>query len=51
MFMFLKEVVTGSGSGLKDLPYTIGKLYAFAWGSWTHHHRASKVRDRALSPF
>jgi SCY1-like protein 1 len=45
MFKFLKEVVAGSGSGLKDFPYTIGEPYASAWGSWTHHRGTSKVRS------
>lgn len=44
MFKFLKEVVAGSGSGLKDFPYTIGEPYASAWGSWMHHRGTSKVR-------
>ncbi|CAD6229331.1 unnamed protein product [Miscanthus lutarioriparius] len=47
MFKFLKEVVAGSGSGLKDFPYTIGEPYASAWGSWTHH-RGSNPQDRHM---
>jgi hypothetical protein len=43
MFKFLKDVVAGSGSGLKDFPYTIGEPHASAWGSWAHHRGASKV--------
>ena len=50
MFKFLKEVVAGSGSGLKDFPYTIGEPYASAWGSWTHHRGTSKVRFRIMPP-
>ena len=43
MFKFLKGVVGGSGSGLKDLPYNIGDPYPSAWGSWTHFRGTSKV--------
>lgn len=43
MFKFLKEVVSGSGTGLKDLPYNIGEPYASAWGSWLHFRGTSKV--------
>lgn len=43
MFKFLKDVVAGSGSGLKDFPYTIGEPHASAWGSWAHHRGVSKV--------
>jgi len=43
MFKFLKEVVGGSGTGLKDLPYTIGEPFPSAWGSWTHSRGTSKV--------
>jgi len=50
MFKFLKEVVAGSGSGLKDFPYSIGEPYASAWGSWTHHRGTSKVRRPYPSP-
>jgi hypothetical protein len=50
MFKFLKEVVAGSGSGLKDFPYTIGEPYASAWGSWTHHRGTSKVCRPHLFP-
>lgn len=51
MFKFLKEVVAGSGSGLKDFPYTIGEPYASAWGSWTHHHGTSKDDGSPVSIF
>ncbi|KAL6853771.1 hypothetical protein ACP4OV_019800 [Aristida adscensionis] len=51
MFKFLKEVVAGSGSGLKDFPYTIGEPYASAWGSWTHHRGASKDDGSPVSIF
>lgn len=43
MFKFLKGVVAGSGTGVKDLPYNIGEPYSSAWGSWTHSHGTSKV--------
>ncbi|WVZ68391.1 hypothetical protein U9M48_017337 [Paspalum notatum var. saurae] len=51
MFKFLKEVVAGSGSGLKDFPYTIGEPYASAWGSWTHHQGNSKDDGSPVSIF
>nr|CAD1829547.1 unnamed protein product [Ananas comosus var. bracteatus] len=51
MFKFLKEVVSGSGSGLKDLPYTIGEPYSTAWGSWTHHRGTSKDDGSPVSIF
>uniref|UniRef100_A0A0E0FV16 Protein kinase domain-containing protein n=1 Tax=Oryza nivara TaxID=4536 RepID=A0A0E0FV16_ORYNI len=51
MFKFLKEVVAGSGSGLKDFPYTIGEPYASAWGSWTHHRGTSKDDGSPVSIF
>ncbi|GJN17333.1 hypothetical protein PR202_gb04391 [Eleusine coracana subsp. coracana] len=51
MFKFLKEVVAGSGSGLKDFPYTIGEPYASAWGSWTHHRGNSKDDGSPVSIF
>ncbi|PWZ32845.1 hypothetical protein Zm00014a_014315 [Zea mays] len=51
MFKFLKEVVAGSGSGLKDFPYTIGETYASAWGSWTHHRGTSKDDGSPVSIF
>ena len=43
MFKFLKGVVAGSGTGVKDLPYNIGEPYSSAWGSWTHSTGTSKV--------
>lgn len=43
MFKFLKGVVAGSGTGLKDLPYNIGDPYPSAWGSWNHFRGTSKV--------
>lgn len=43
MFKFLKGVVAGSGTGLKDLPYNIGDPYPSAWGSWSHFRGTSKV--------
>ncbi|GJT46769.1 protein kinase family protein with ARM repeat domain-containing protein [Tanacetum coccineum] len=42
MFKFLKDVVSGSGAGVKDLPYNIGEPYSSAWGSWTHSRGTSK---------
>ncbi|KAJ3669089.1 hypothetical protein LUZ60_011039 [Juncus effusus] len=51
MFKFLKEVVSGSGSGLKDLPYNIGDPYASAWGSWTHFRGTSKDDGSQVSIF
>ncbi|CAL4960735.1 unnamed protein product [Urochloa decumbens] len=51
MFKFLKEVVAGSGSGLKDFPYTVGEPYASAWGSWTHHRGTSKDDGSPVSIF
>lgn len=43
MLKFLKGVVGGSGTGIKDLPYNIGDPYPSAWGSWTHFRATSKV--------
>ncbi|KAL0303980.1 UNVERIFIED_CONTAM: hypothetical protein Sradi_6266100 [Sesamum radiatum] len=43
MLKFLKGVVGGSGTGVKDLPYNIGEPYASAWGSWVHYRGTSKV--------
>ncbi|KOM30031.1 hypothetical protein LR48_Vigan845s005900 [Vigna angularis] len=51
MFKFLKEVVAGSGTGLKDLPYNIGEPYASAWGSWLHFHGTSKDDGSPVSIF
>ncbi|XP_072954552.1 uncharacterized protein [Typha angustifolia] len=51
MFKFLKEVVSGSGSGIKDLPYNIGDPYSTAWGSWTHHRGTSKDDGSSVSIF
>ncbi|KAM0847909.1 hypothetical protein ACQ4PT_054729 [Festuca glaucescens] len=51
MFKFLKDVVAGSGSGLKDFPYTIGEPHASAWGSWAHHRGASKDDGSPVSIF
>lgn len=41
---------TGSGSGLKEFPYTIGEPHASSWGSWMHHHGSSKVLMLAPCP-
>ncbi|KAK7356777.1 hypothetical protein VNO80_16053 [Phaseolus coccineus] len=51
MFKFLKEVVAGSGTGLKDLPYNIGEPYASAWGSWLHFRGISKDDGSPVSIF
>uniref|UniRef100_A0A7C9AXT2 Protein kinase domain-containing protein n=1 Tax=Opuntia streptacantha TaxID=393608 RepID=A0A7C9AXT2_OPUST len=51
MFKFLKGVVAGSGTGVKDLPYNIGEPYSSAWGSWTHHRGTSKDDGSAVSIF
>ncbi|GKB15665.1 probable inactive serine/threonine-protein kinase scy1, partial [Tanacetum coccineum] len=42
MFKFFKDVVAGSTTGVKDLPYNIGEPYSSAWGSWTHSKGTSK---------
>ncbi|KAG4937263.1 hypothetical protein JHK85_052182 [Glycine max] len=51
MFKFLKEVVGGSGTGVKDLPYTIAESYPSAWGSWTHSRGTSKDDGSPVSVF
>ncbi|KAI4302035.1 hypothetical protein L6164_035255 [Bauhinia variegata] len=51
MFKFLKDVVGGSGTGLKDLPYNIGEPYPSAWGSWTHYRGTSKDDGSLVSIF
>ncbi|XP_026457158.1 N-terminal kinase-like protein [Papaver somniferum] len=51
MFKFLKGVVGGSGTGLKDLPYNIGEPYSSAWGSWTHSRGTSKDDGSPVSIF
>ncbi|KAG5095759.1 hypothetical protein JHK84_051347 [Glycine max] len=51
MFKFLKEVVGGSGTGVKDLPYTIAEPYPSAWGSWTHSRGTSKDDGSPVSVF
>ncbi|KAK7295170.1 hypothetical protein RJT34_18075 [Clitoria ternatea] len=51
MFKFLKEVVGGSGTGIKDLPYTIAEPYPSAWGSWTHSRATSKDDGSPVSVF
>ncbi|XAR71858.1 hypothetical protein NMG60_11018297 [Bertholletia excelsa] len=51
MFKFLKEVVSGSGSGPNNLPYNIGEPYSSAWGSWTHHRGTSKDDGSPVSIF
>ncbi|KAL8192848.1 hypothetical protein R6Q57_027296 [Mikania cordata] len=51
MFKFLKDVVAGSGSGIKDLPYNIGEPYSSAWGSWTHSRGTSKDDGSPVSIF
>ncbi|KAJ0102392.1 hypothetical protein Patl1_06776 [Pistacia atlantica] len=51
MFKFLKGVVGGSGTGVKDLPYNIGDPYPSAWGSWSHFHGTSKDDGSPVSIF
>ncbi|CAA7028825.1 unnamed protein product [Microthlaspi erraticum] len=51
MFKFLKGVVAGSGTGLKDLPYNIGDPYPSAWGSWNHFRGTSKDDGSPVSIF
>ncbi|KAF3578913.1 hypothetical protein DY000_02035738 [Brassica cretica] len=51
MFNFLKGVVGGSGTGLKDLPYNVGDPYPSAWGSWIHHRGTSKDDGSQVSIF
>ncbi|KAG7569953.1 Armadillo-type fold [Arabidopsis thaliana x Arabidopsis arenosa] len=51
MFKFLKGVVAGSGTGLKDLPYNIGDPYPSAWGSWSHFRGTSKDDGSPVSIF
>ncbi|KAI7749305.1 hypothetical protein M8C21_023640 [Ambrosia artemisiifolia] len=51
MFKFLKDVVSGSGTGVKDLPYNIGEPYSSAWGSWTHSRGTSKDDGSPVSIF
>ncbi|XP_039041811.1 N-terminal kinase-like protein [Hibiscus syriacus] len=51
MLKFLKGVVAGSGTGLKDLPYNIGDPYPSAWGSWSHFRGTSKDDGSAVSIF
>ncbi|KAH0930629.1 hypothetical protein HID58_016356 [Brassica napus] len=51
MFNFLKGVVGGSGTGLKDLPYNIGDPYPSAWGSWIHYRGTSKDDGSQVSIF
>ncbi|KAK4785852.1 hypothetical protein SAY86_002541 [Trapa natans] len=51
MFKFLKGVVAGSGTGVKDLPYYIGEPYSSAWGSWVHYRGTSKDDGSPVSVF
>ncbi|XP_019052793.1 PREDICTED: probable inactive serine/threonine-protein kinase scy1 isoform X2 [Nelumbo nucifera] len=51
MFKFLRGVVAGSGTGIKDLPYYIGEPYSTAWGSWTHYRGTSKDDGSLVSIF
>ncbi|XWS08382.1 hypothetical protein CRYUN_Cryun41cG0074900 [Craigia yunnanensis] len=51
MFKFLKEVVGGSGTRLKDLPYNIGDPYPSAWASWSHFRATSKDDGSPVSIF
>ncbi|XP_010540261.1 PREDICTED: probable inactive serine/threonine-protein kinase scy1 [Tarenaya hassleriana] len=51
MFNFLKGVVGGSGTGLKDLPYNIGDPFPSSWGSWSHFRGTSKDDGSPVSIF
>ncbi|XP_031373956.1 probable inactive serine/threonine-protein kinase scy1 [Punica granatum] len=51
MLKFLKGVVAGSGTGVKDLPYNIGEPYPSAWGSWVHYRGTSKDDGSPVSIF
>ncbi|VFQ81114.1 unnamed protein product [Cuscuta campestris] len=51
MLKFLKGVVGGSGTGLKDLPYNIGEPYSSAWGSWVHYRGTSRDDGAPVSIF
>ncbi|KAF5475408.1 hypothetical protein F2P56_007214 [Juglans regia] len=51
MLKFLKGVVGGSSTGIKDLPYNIGDPYPSAWGSWTHFRATSKDDGSPVSIF
>ncbi|KAG2685077.1 hypothetical protein I3760_10G107700 [Carya illinoinensis] len=51
MLRFLKGVVGGSGTGIKDLPYNIADPYPSAWGSWTHFRGTSKDDGSPVSIF
>ncbi|KAK4383153.1 putative inactive serine/threonine-protein kinase scy1 [Sesamum angolense] len=51
MLKFLKGVVGGSSTGVKDLPYNIGEPYASAWGSWVHYRGTSKDDGAPVSIF
>ncbi|XWS65613.1 hypothetical protein CRYUN_Cryun05aG0128600 [Craigia yunnanensis] len=51
MFKFLKGVVGGSGTGVKDLPYNIVDPYPSAWGSWSHFRGNSKDDGSPVSIF
>nr|GMD19077.1 probable inactive serine/threonine-protein kinase scy1 isoform X1 [Ipomoea batatas] len=51
MLKFLKGVVAGSGTGVKDLPYNIGEPYSSAWGSWVHYRGTSKDDGAPVSIF
>ncbi|KAK7376347.1 hypothetical protein VNO78_34813 [Psophocarpus tetragonolobus] len=51
MLKFLKEVVGGSGTGLKDLPYNIGDPCSSGGGSWLHFRGTSKDDGSPVSIF
>ncbi|GMJ14319.1 cytoplasmic tRNA export protein [Hibiscus trionum] len=51
MLNFLKGVVGGSGTGLKDLPYNIGDPYPSAWSSWSHFRGTSRDDGSPVSIF
>ncbi|KAL9232799.1 hypothetical protein vseg_007865 [Gypsophila vaccaria] len=51
MFKFLKGVVAGAGTGVKDLPYNVGESYTSSWGSWVHTRGTSKDDGSPVSIF
>ncbi|KAI4370486.1 hypothetical protein MLD38_018837 [Melastoma candidum] len=51
MLKFLKGVVGGSGTGVKDLPYNLGEPYPSSWGSWLHYRGTSRDDGSPVSIF
>ncbi|KAI4372883.1 hypothetical protein MLD38_011065 [Melastoma candidum] len=51
MLKFLKGVVGGSGTGVKDLPYNLGEPYHSSWGSWLHYRGTSRDDGSPVSIF